>query len=383
VITAGIEHRRPDRPRRAVPDAPATPGISDHDAFFRELIARPNLSSREPILRFYDTEVQGRIVIRAGEADATVLAPVRGAPLGCAVTVDGNPWLVEVDPYRGAAHAVCEVCRNLAAVGAEPVALTDCLNAGNPEDPEVFRDFIDTVKGLGDAARALGPEGPAGPPVPYVSGNVSFYNEGASGRPIEPSPIVAGLGVLPDYSVAVTVGLKRTGSVLLLSGPREERLGASQYRHARTGRTDGPIPSLDLEAERRRIYATMEAVRRGLVLACHDISEGGLAVAAFEMARGGLSRGIGLQVPISGLGAGLSQEARLYGESPGFLYEVAKERLPEFLALFQTRGVDVTMTGRTLDEPRLRLLDGGRTLIDAPVADLAAAHGGALGPLVE
>jgi phosphoribosylformylglycinamidine synthase subunit PurL len=383
VITAGIEHERPGRPRRAAGEAAPTPAVADHDAFFRGFVARPNLASREPVVRFYDTEVQGRIVIRAGEADATVLAPVRGAPLGCALSVDGNPWLCAVDPYLGAAHAVCEVLRNLAAVGAEPVALTDCLNAGNPEDPEVFHDFVETVKGLGDAARALGPEGPDGPPVPYVSGNVSFYNESASGRAVEPSPIVAGLGTIPDYSIAVTSGLKRAGSILLLSGPREERLGASQLRHALTGRADGPIPSLDLPRERRRIYTTIEAVRSGLVLACHDISEGGLAMTAFEMTLGGLSRGIGLQLPISGLGAGLTQEARLYGESPGFLYEVAKERLQEFLALFQTRGVDAVMTGRTLDEPRLRILDGGRTLIDAAVEDLAAAHGGALRPLVE
>jgi phosphoribosylformylglycinamidine synthase len=383
VITAGIEHERPARSRPARGEAEPTPAVPDHEGFFRAFIARPNLASREPIVRFYDTEVQGRIVIRAGEADATVLAPVPGAPLGCALAVDGSPWLVAADPYWGAAHAVCEVLRNLVAVGAEPVALTDCLNFGSPEDPEVFHDFVETVRGLGDAARALGPRGPEGPPVPYVSGNVSFYNQSASGRAIEPSPIVAGLGILPDYSVAVTSGLKRTGSVLVLSGAREERLGASQLRHALTGRSDGPIPALDLPRERRRIYATLEAVRRGLVLACHDISEGGLALAAFEMALGGRSRGIGLQIPISGLGVGLTQEARLYGESPGFLYEVPKEGLQEFHALFREHGVDAVMTGRTLETPRLRILDGGRTLIDAGLEELAAANGEALRPLVE
>jgi phosphoribosylformylglycinamidine synthase II len=383
VITAGIEHRRPDRPRPAATEAAPTPAIADHDAFFRSFVGRPNLASREPIMRFYDTEVQGRIVIRAGEADATVLAPVRGAPLGCALAVDGNPWLGAADPYEGARHAVCEVLRNLAAVGSEPVALTDCLNLGSPEDPLVFHDFIRTVQGLGDAARALGPEGPDGPPVPFVSGNVSFYNQAASGRAVEPSPIVAGLGTMPDYSVATTSGLKRPGSVLVLSGPREERLGASQVRHALTGRTDGPIPSLDLERERRRIYATVEAIRRGLVLACHDISEGGLAMAAFEMALGGRALGLGIQIPVSGLGPGLSQEARLYGETPGFLYEVAKGRLPAFLDLFRSSGVDATMTGRTLDIPRFRVLDGGRTLIDAPLDELATVHRAGLAPWVE
>jgi phosphoribosylformylglycinamidine synthase len=290
---------------------------------------------------------------------------------------------VAADPYWGAAHAVCEVLRNLVAVGAEPVALTDCLNIVNPEDPEVFHEFVQVVKGLGDAARALGPEGRDGPPVPYVSGNVSFYNESASGRAIEPSPIVAGLGALDDYSVAITSAIQRAGSVLVLSGAREDRLGASQLRYALIGQKDGPIPTLDLERERRRLRATLEAVRRGLVLACHDISEGGLAMAAFEMALGGWrSQRLGLQVPISGLGA-TSPEARLYSEAPGFLYEVAKERLPELLALLAGHDVDATMIGRTLAEPRLRILDGGRTLLDAELGDLAEAHAAALRPLVE
>jgi phosphoribosylformylglycinamidine synthase len=383
VITAGIEHRRPSAARPPAGAAAPLPPVEDHEALFRRLVADVNLASREPILRFYDTEVQGRMVIRAGEADASVLAPLPGSRLGCAIAVDGNPWLVAADPYWGAAHAVCEVLRNLVAVGAEPIALTDCLNFGNPEDPEVFHEFVQAVKGLGDAARALGPEGRDGPAVPYVSGNVSFYNESASGRAIEPSPIVAGLGALDDYSVAITSAIQRAGSVLVLSGPREDRLGASQLRYALLGQKDGPIPTLDLERERRRIRATLEAVRRGLVLACHDISEGGLAMAAFEMALGGWrSQRLGLQIPISGLGAS-SPEARLYSEAPGFLYEVSKERLPELLALLAGYDVDATMIGRTLAEPRLRILDGGRTLLDVELGDLAEAHAAALRPLVE
>ena len=227
VITAGIEHRRPQRPRPARPKPTPLPPVGDHDAFFRRMIGSPSLGSRAPILRYYDTEVQGRMVIRAGEADASVMAPVPGSPLGAALAVDGNPWFVAADPYWGSAHAVCEVLRNLVAVGARPLALTDCLNFGNPEDPEVFDEFVRSVRGLGDAARALGPEGNAGPPIPYVSGNVSFYNESATGRAIEPSPIVAGLGVLEDYAVATTSAIKRAESILVLTGPREARDGAS------------------------------------------------------------------------------------------------------------------------------------------------------------
>ena len=383
VITAGIEHRRAERPRPAAPGAPPLPPVHDHEALFTRLAASVNLASREPIIRYYDTEVQGRMVIRAGEADASVLAPVPGSKLGCAITVDGNPWWVAADPYWGTAHVVCESLRNLVAVGAEPIALTDCLNFGNPEDPEVFADFVRSVRGLGDAARALGPSGLTGPPVAIVSGNVSFYNEGHSGRSIEPSPIVAGLGALEDWSLATTSAIKRPGSILVLSGPRQDRLGASQARFALLGRTDGPLPELDFDRERRRIYATLEAVRSGYALACHDIAEGGLAIAALEMALGGYeSQGIGLQIPISGLG-NASPESRLYSEAPGFLFEVAKDRLTDFLNLFERWAVDVTMIGRTLAEPRFRILDGGHTLVDMDLESLQRLSKDALKAIAE
>jgi len=383
VITAGIEHRRPERARPAGQSPLPLPQVHDHESLFARMAGSLNLASREPIIRYYDTEVQGRMLIRAGEADASVLAPVPGSKLGCAVTVDGNPWWVAADPYWGTGHVVCEALRNLVAVGAEPVALTDCLNFGNPEDPEVFADFVESVRGLGDAARALGREGPTGPPVAIVSGNVSFYNEASSGRSIEPSPIVAGLGVFEDVSVATTSAIKRPGSVLVLSGPRQDRLGASQLRFALLRHTDGPLPELDFERERRRIYAALTAVRSGFALACHDIAEGGLAIAALEMALGGYeAQGIGLQIPISGLG-GTPSESRLYSEAPGFLFEVAKDKLPDFLALFERWGVDATMIGRTLPEPRFRILDGGHTLVDRDLESLQRLHAEALRPIAE
>jgi phosphoribosylformylglycinamidine synthase len=383
VITAGIQHERPRRPRPAPPAPKALPAVEDHQALFRSLIASPNLASREPIVRYYDTEVQGRMVLRAGEADAGVLAPIPGAKWGCAITVDGNPWYVAADPYWGTAHVVAESLRNLVAVGARPVALTDCLNFGNPEDPEVFDEFERSVEGLGDAARALGPLGPEGPPIAIVSGNVSFYNESSTGRAIEPSPIIAALGVLDDYSVAISSGLKRPASVLVLTGARDPRLGASQLRFALTGEKGGPLPGLDFDLERRRTYAVLDAVRRGLALACHDIAEGGLAMAAFEMALGGFaSQGLGLQIPISGLGDAPA-EARLYSEAPGFLLEAGKESLPALMDLFRAAGVDATITGRTLEEPRFRILDGGRTLIDIDLAEAERLHRDGIRPYVE
>jgi len=376
VITAGIEHDRPRRTRPAPPTgAPLPPvRVDEHTALFRKLIASPNLASREPIVRYYDTEVQGRMVLRAGEGDAGVLTPIRGSKLGAAITVDGNPWYVAADPYWGTAHVVAESLRNLVSVGARPIALTDCLNFGNPEDPEVFDEFERSVQGLGDAARALGPNGEAGPPIAVVSGNVSFYNESSTGRAVEPSPVVAALGILEDYSVAISSGLKRAGSVVVLSGARQANLGASQLQHALTGQTGGTLPTLDFDLERRRLYAVLEAVRQGLALACHDIAEGGLAITAFEMALGGFaSQGLGLQLPISGLG-GAPSEVRLYSEAPGFLLEVGKEALPRVLALFEAARVDATITGRVLAEPRFRVLDGGATLLDVDLAEVSRLH---------
>jgi phosphoribosylformylglycinamidine synthase len=383
VITAGIQHDRPRRPRPAGSRPRDLPPVRDHEAFFHQMIASPNVASREPIIRYYDTEVQARVVIRAGEADASVLAPVPGSPLGCALTVDGNPWYVAADPYWGTAHVVLEALRNLTAVGARPIALTDCLNFGNPEDPEVFEEFSRSVQGLGDAARNLSPDGPSGPPVAVVSGNVSFYNESASGRSIEPSPIVAALGVLEDYSLAVSSSLRAHPGVIVLTGARGSATGASQLRFRLTGETGGELPPLDFDLERRRLNAVREAIRLRLVRSCHDISEGGLAVAAAEMALGGFrSGGFGLQIPISGLGD-TPAEVRLYSEAPGFLIETTNESLGDLLALFARHGVDATMTGRTIPEPVLRFLDAGTTLIEADLARLADEHRGALRPYVE
>jgi phosphoribosylformylglycinamidine synthase subunit PurL len=383
VITAGIEHRRPERPRAAASSAAPALRVTDHGAFLRRLIASPNLGSRDPILRYYDTEVQARMALRAGEADASVLVPVPGAPLGAAITVDGNPWYVAADPYWGTAHVVYEALRNLVAVGARPVALTDCLNFGSPEDPEVFDEFVRSVRGLGDAARALGPSGESGPPVPIVSGNVSFYNESSTGRSIEPSPIVAALGVLDDYSVAVSSGLKRAGASLYLSGPRQSAMGASQAQYLLAGVKGGALPSLDFEVERRRLHAVREAIRRGLALACHDISDGGLAMAAFEMALGGtIAMGLGLEVRVPDAD-GVPIEARLYGEAPGFLLEVAPERELEVTELFRAAEVDLTKAGATLAESRLRIVSQGETLVDADLAELARIHSDAIRPYVE
>jgi phosphoribosylformylglycinamidine (FGAM) synthase-like enzyme len=189
--------------------------------------------------------------------------------------------------------------------------------------------------------------------------------------------------VLDDYSLAVSSGLKRAGASLYLSGPRQPAMGASQAQYLLAGVKTGALPSLDFEVERRRLHAVLEAVRRGLALACHDISDGGLAMAAFEMALGGTSAmGLGLEVRVPEAD-GVAIEARLYGEAPGFLLEIAPERELEVTELFRAAEVDLTKVGATLAESRLRIVSQGETLVDADLAELARIHSDAIRPYVE
>ncbi|MCK4593571.1 phosphoribosylformylglycinamidine synthase, partial [bacterium] len=185
-ITQGIRHDRPS----AAPALKPVPVRQKPDLscgeILRRMLASPQGCSRYPIFKRYDSEVQGHTVLRPGEADAGVVTPLEGCPAGVAMTADGNPRLGEVDPYLGAVHAVAEAARNVACTGAKPAAITDCLNYGNPEKPEVFSQFAEGLRGIGDACRGLGLTGHPDAPLPVVSGNVSFYNQSAKGRAVPP-----------------------------------------------------------------------------------------------------------------------------------------------------------------------------------------------------
>jgi len=342
IITEGIRYERAAGPApvRGAEPSPAAPG--DLGETFAALLTGTALASREGIYRSYDTEVQGRAVIRPGEADASVLVPVEGSPVGLAVSVDGNPFHGELDAYQGGAGAVAEAMRNVVAVGAMPWCLTDCLNYGNPEDPEVFRQFRDGVRGVGDAAREIGLLEDAAHPVPIVSGNVSFYNQSVEGKAIPPSPIVACFGVLKDYAAAVTPVLKHEGNGLwLVGGPRRRELGGSAYwRHL--GVTGGTPPRIDFAAVRAELAATLEGIEKGLIVACHDVSEGGLGIAAAEMALAGR---LGLRLELEDAPDGLRLDEYLFTETGGFLAEVAPEQEAAFTELCRARGTGARRVG--------------------------------------
>jgi phosphoribosylformylglycinamidine synthase len=228
--------------------------------------------------------------------------------------------------------------------------MTDCLNYGNPEDPEVFRQFVDGVRGIGDACRNIGLLEDARYPVPIVSGNVSFYNDSNQGRPIPPSPIVACFGVMKDYALATTPRLKSEGNTLVLIGERRREMGGSAYWRMR-GIDGGTPPQVDFGAARREMMLVLDAIERGYGVACHDISEGGVAIAAAEMV---LGSDMGLRVEPEALD-GLAWEDYLFTESGGFLMEIASEHIEAFEALARTRGVWWRRLGSVIGNRRLEL----------------------------
>jgi phosphoribosylformylglycinamidine synthase subunit PurL len=244
-----------------------------------KLIASPDLCSRRWVWEQYDHVILGNTVQRPG-GDAAVVR-INDGPRGLALTSDVTPRYCEADPFEGGKQAVAEAWRNLCAVGAEPLALTDNLNFGNPERPEIMGQLVGCIGGIGEAARALD--------FPIVSGNVSLYNE-TNGRAILPTPTIGGVGLLDDFQKSMTIGFKREGEAILVVGDAKGWLGQSLYLRDVCGREEGAPPPVDLAAEKRNGEFVRGLIADGLVSAAHDVADGGLLVALAEMA---IASGIG------------------------------------------------------------------------------------------
>jgi len=249
-----------------------------------ELLASPNVASQEWVIRQYDHEVRAATVVKPlqgkrwqpGPGDASIIRPLPDKSIGLALTSDVNCNLTELDPYWGGASAVEEAFRNLVAVGARPHSFCDNLCFGNPEKPDRMGDFVRATDGMFLVANALG--------IPCVSGNVSFYNEGPAGA-IPPTPVIMGIGLMDDFTKAVTSDLKRPDSVIYLVGETAEELAGSAFWHL-VDATGGEVPKCAPETFKAKLEALLAAMDERLVLACHDLSEGGLGVAAAEMMLG-------------------------------------------------------------------------------------------------
>ena len=281
----------------------ALPG--DLGAVLTDLLAHPTIASKRAIFQRFDHQVMTNTVVVPGAADAAVLR-VKGSGMGVAATSDCNPRFVQLDPYTGAAAAVAEAARNLACVGATPLAITDNLNFGNPHRPEVYFQLQQAVQGIADACRALN--------TPVTGGNVSLYNQYVEeGRTvaIHPTPTIGMVGVLPDVTVRATMDLKPGAHTLYLLGTHADSVGASQYLETVHGLEAGRVPALDLGLEQRVIDGTLALIRSGLTTTAHDCAEGGLAVALAEMAIAG---GRGLKVSLNAP-ADVRADALLFGEA--------------------------------------------------------------------
>jgi phosphoribosylformylglycinamidine synthase len=366
-ITAGVCYDRPRSERER--ETAEEPSIEEFDLkeSVLKVLGSPNIASREHVYGHYDSEVKGCTVVRPGEGDAGLVSPVPGEPVGMAIAADGNPFIAAIDPYEAGAAAVAEAVRNVAAVGAVPVALSDCLNFGNPEVPEVFHDFVEAVRGIGDAARGIGMKD-SDEPIPIISGNVSFYNQSSAGNAILPSPIVCAVGRLDDVSRHATVGLKGRGNALLLVGERHGELGASAFLREVAGTLGAWVPRVRPEEERAMMEGVTDAIATGVVLSCHDISDGGLVTAAAEMllaAPEDLEVGMEITVDTCAECAPEPMDARraaeaLFCENGGYLLEVAPEHVHEAAACLKRRGAWFREIGLTTVEPGLSFRGGLR-----------------------
>ena len=346
-LTEGIRYNRLELPRTISLTEPDAAEPTDYNEVLLKILRSPNIASREHVYRYYDTEVMGNAVIRPGEADAGLIAPVRGEKFGLALAVDSNPFYGRISPYWGGATAVAEAMRNVAAIGAVPSTLTDCLNYGNPEKPEAFWEFREGVKGLAESCKKLYLKGyeDQQQPVPIVSGNVSFYNESPQGS-VDPSPVVACVGIMKDFSKAITMDLKKAGDKLFLIGPRFDELGGSEYYRTILGVTGANVPIVRFDLERNMIYAVIDAIEEGLLAAAHDISNGGLAASLCEMALTRPARfGVELDLDfVQGGDIGMRTDKLLFSESSGFVLEAkagSEARLVELLKSYNLEPMQI------------------------------------------
>ena len=349
-LTAGIRYERPYEPRapaRVDPAAPSAP-LSEPECpwalgeTLERVLGHRDVCSRQTIYERYDGVVRGTTSIASGYADAGVIVPIPGSPLAVALSVDGNPRYGALDAERAGELAVCEAVRNVVAVGARPIALTDCLNFGNPEDARQFGDFVASVDGIAHAARSLD--------VPFVSGNVSLYNQSATGASVPASAIVACVGAIADVSRSTSYSFKQAGSPLYRMGACGDGLAGSVFAEV-AGIAAHRLPAIDYRAVRSEVEALLAAHGDGLVLAAHDISDGGLLVALAEMAFPTLSQAaIGIELDAE------PSPIEAFAESGGFVVEVTDA------AAFEGRcrqfGAAATRIGSTSAAPRIATPDG-------------------------
>ncbi len=344
LVTEAPVYERPWRrtPPRPVLAASEIEGVADPLAALERLLGCPDLASRRWIWEQYDHWIMGNTVQRPGGDAAVIRLP--GGSKGLALTTDCTPRYCAADPKAGGAQAVAESWRNLTAVGARPLALTDNMNFGNPQRPEIMGQFVGCIEGMREACIALD--------YPVVSGNVSLYNE-TNGGGILPTPAIGGVGIVADVARTASLAFKAPGESILLIGATAGHLGSSLYLREILGREEGAPPPVDLAAERRNGDFVRGLIEQGVVTACHDLSDGGLLVALAEMAMAG---GIGATIDLPPDAAG-APHGFLFGEDQArylvtaeaaqvdSIRRAAASAQVPLLALGTTGGTSLTLSG--------------------------------------
>lgn len=349
----------------ATVDTADLPMPNDIGESLKQLLAQPTVASKNWVYEQYDHIVRASTAVTPG-SDAAVVK-IRGTRKALAMSTDCNGRYVYLDPETGGAIAVAEAARNVVCSGAEPLAVTDCLNFGSPEKPEVFWQFEKAVDGMSAACRAL--------ETPVIGGNVSFYNE-RSGEPIYPTPTVGMVGLIADEDHITTQEFKEEGDIIFLLGETYAEMGGSEYQKMVLGKIAGRPPRIDLEKEAKLQKFTLEAIRVGMVRSAHDLSEGGLGVALAESCFG---KEIGARVEVT---TELRPDLYLFSESQSrILVSVAPEHADAFAAFAAQHSVPCAQIGTTTGD-KLAIRINGADVVDAPLAELKAAWKDAIACLI-
>jgi phosphoribosylformylglycinamidine synthase len=314
-------------------DLTELPGFSRGDTALKKLLACPNIASKEWVFEQYDHMVRLNTLVLPG-SDAAVLR-IKDTQKAVAISVDCNSRYCYLDPYEGAAIAVAEACRNVVCSGAKPIGLSNCLNFGNPEKPEIMWQFQQAVEGMGDACRFFD--------IPVVSGNVSLYNE-TKGEAIYPTPTIAVVGLIEDQNRIMTQGFKKSGDQIALIGFTMEELGGTEYLKIMFDRSEGKPPVLDRKHEKQVQDFCWELIQKGFISSAHDCSEGGLAIAVAEscFSYGGQTLGATLTLEST-----LRNDTLLFGETQSrIIISFPEERINEIEDLAMTFPVDFSLIGK-------------------------------------
>jgi len=305
-----------------------------------QLLKAPNIASKKWVYTQYDHEVGDRTVVKPGEGDAAVLR-ILNTNRAIAIASDGNSKHCYLDPYNGAAGQFAESCRNIVAVGADPIAMVNCLNFGDPEKPEIFWTFKETVRGMADMCKELN--------IPCVGGNVSFYNEdNVTKTAIKPSPVLVIAGLMENLDNLTTLAFKNPGDSILIVGETFDELGGSEYYKFIHDILGGFVPKVDIQREKITLSSVSEIIKKGVITAAHDCSKGGLAIAIAEMAING---SLGAEIDLEEIPAqNLRLDDLLFSESHGrFILTTDEKNLDKVLQFFNQKKVICKNIGKVLN----------------------------------